>query len=475
MTLHQDKIKNPFKVQKLSLIQRSITGEKRGGKKEPRLLDLDAPADGNQTKQNSKTCSRLPKKAKTSTQNSTEPQFVFEDSVGENIEIEQVPLLLPVGDCDTNAVQTFVLQNDDSVLSANAQFLSDVTTSPDETLCYEYYVAPDYTDELKESFNLLRTPEKKSCSQVAEEIDYVEKYRIDESLFDESVFDKPKFPTSDWNVVKLEHNYFAKEEFLYDDDLKTMVPKVLFRNNGRPDSGVRCSSDLVQFVKIDNWLKCSIINECILSEMTVRNGLDRYCFVDSCYYNDVACSHVSDGLFMNLQQSKASSKRGLFVVMNTDLQRGKHWMLGCISLDKKVICICESMIHKQRDYSTLFLNLFKIAQIALLTNQRSTKFDEWKFHLFNDIAQQPNSWDCGVFVYFYMKQILLKQSLQICNCVSERENVKVVLATPYKTKKLSRLQKKLGFTQRQYNEIRSNNQLVPFVFGKGCDQVLHKT
>ena len=252
-----------------------------------------------------------------------------------------------------------------------------------------------------------------------------------------------------------------------------MVPEVLFANKGRSDKGVRCSSDLVPHVKIDNWLDSSIINECILSEMTVRNGLDQYCFVDSSYYNDIACFYVSEGLFNTLQQSKASSKRGLFVVMNTDLQKGKHWMLGCISLDKKVICICDSMIHQQRDYNTLFLNLFKIGQIDILTNQCATKFDDWKFYLFNDIAQQPNSWDCGVFVYFYMKQILLKQSPQICDCVSERENVKVVLSTPYEMKKLPRFGKNLGSTQRQYNEIICYKKSVAFFFVKGCDQVLH--
>lgn len=45
MTLHQDKIKNPFKVQRLSLIQRSVNGERtekrKSGKKNPQPLDMD--------------------------------------------------------------------------------------------------------------------------------------------------------------------------------------------------------------------------------------------------------------------------------------------------------------------------------------------------------------------------------------------------------------------------------------------------
>ena len=152
-------------------------------------------------------------------------------------------------------------------------------------------------------------------------------------------------------------------------------------------------------------------------------------------------------------------------------------MLGCIFLDNKTICICDSIINKQRDYRTLFVNLFKITQVALLTNQLATTAEEWKFALFSDIAQQPNSWDCGVFVYFYTKSIIAKQSLKRCDCKIERNLVKNVLGMSYQAPKLPRIDlKALGFTQRQYNEIIKppKPQTIVFYFGAGCDDFFSK-
>ena len=56
--------------------------------KKPRLLDLDTPVGEGQAKQKLKTYSRPSKKPKASTQESTEPQFVLENPLGEKIDIQ---------------------------------------------------------------------------------------------------------------------------------------------------------------------------------------------------------------------------------------------------------------------------------------------------------------------------------------------------------------------------------------------------
>ena len=121
-------------------------------------------------------------------------------------------------------------------------------------------------------------------------------YNIEQiKLLAEQLFDEPEPIIGDSRVVMLDHNYAGEEIFVYDADLKDMVPEILFNPQ--------------------RMCPCRTFN----SKM-----LDTFCFVDSSYYNDIASSYVSECFYNNLQRSNACLKRGVFVVMNTDLQRSKR-------------------------------------------------------------------------------------------------------------------------------------------------------
>lgn len=194
---------------------------------------------------------------------------------------------------------------------------------------------------------------------------------------------------------------------------------------------MRCSSDLAELILEDNWLNSSIVNEAALAEITRQSKNDLFCFLDSSLYGDVVDSSRSGPLVGYLQRAQAETKKRMLIIINTNLQLGIHWILGYIKFDEKTILICDSMIHQERNYEYIFRNLFKLVKLVLQLKQMKTDINQWKFVILTDLDQQPNSWDCGVYVCLYIKQILAQKSLKNCDCLKEREYVRALLNVPY--------------------------------------------
>ena len=71
--------------------------------------------------------------------------------------------------------------------------------------------------------------------------------------------------------------------------------------------------------------------------------------------------------------------------------------------------------------------LIKVLRLNELLKENVFDFSEWTFAICKDSAQQPNDYDCGVYVCFYARQILDGKSLKDCDATKERENIQQIL------------------------------------------------
>ena len=111
----------------------------------------------------------------------------------------------------------------------------------------------------------------------------------------------------------------------------------------------------------------------------------------------------------HLKQKEVQYTYVLFVPLNTNLNNGQHWFLGCIFFPLKRIVIFDSNFSNEKDYSEYFQLLFNIVELCFLLADRNIEsIAEWKFSLASsrELPQQSNDFDCGVMMCLYMYAIL---------------------------------------------------------------------
>ncbi|XP_065675504.1 uncharacterized protein LOC136091725 [Hydra vulgaris] len=109
-----------------------------------------------------------------------------------------------------------------------------------------------------------------------------------------------------------------------------------------------------------------------------------------------------------MHQHDVLNKDFILVNINTDIERGNHWILGVISLNNNYICIFDSLRlnNNRREH---FVELMKIAQISSTLAQSKLDMSKFKFYYSLDCEQQNNSFDCGVYVILWVYQIIKGQ------------------------------------------------------------------
>ena len=429
-TGHKNKISEKVPCQKLSSVQRSKTFEKKGGKKQPRALDLDPEVSltHRDFKKSSKGrfATEVQKSDKTYSKKAKHDLGKLDDFINNDLP----PLSSPVDDLKSRTLALSL----SPMVSENFEHLSselpikklDVILSP-----------PRKTFDVELAYELLLSPSHPSNPSISTSFDtsldsYAQKYSAEHQEWYDSVM-KETFAIPE--IVKLDHNYAAKENLVYHSDLKCSLEYMPEVRTVDSETGLKSNPDLAKFIKMDNWLLDDIVNECSDAIITLQNKYKSFFLIDSNYYQSLANSFPSDGLYNHLYRWQAASKNGAFVIINTDLQKGFHWMLGYILFDKRTITVCDPLLDEERDYKTCFCNLFRLVKLVNYLKGDSTQIDQWKFVKLIDICQQPNTWDCGTLVCYYIKQILsnksVKRHLTRKECAKERDFLKQLLSNEY--------------------------------------------
>lgn len=98
------------------------------------------------------------------------------------------------------------------------------------------------------------------------------------------------------------------------------------------------------------------------------------------------------------------NKDMILVCINTDPNRGMHWILGIIHVKIKKIIILDSSLNKKSKQSIHFSKLIEIIQLCYnfenYTKNAQLTFSrkEWKLVYASDAIQQKSLFDCGLFV-----------------------------------------------------------------------------
>ena len=101
-------------------------------------------------------------------------------------------------------------------------------------------------------------------------------------------------------------------------------------------TGLKSNPDLVKLIQVDNWLLHGIQTTVDLLPTVFRAIV---CTIPSCRW-------------------RAVSKHAAFVVMDSNSQKGFHWMLCDILFDERTVTVCDPLLDEERDYRACFRNLF---------------------------------------------------------------------------------------------------------------------
>ena len=406
VTAHGDKINNPFKIKRLSLIQRHVTGEGVGGKMKSRPGDLDpSPLSKakNQLHKSKKTFSKTAK----STLPSEEINFLFgDDHYGHERVLDGIPeVALKHQTISTlfspSCVDVIVPVNNENVAIEILDNV-DLETGP-KSLVFDSQTKIDFEEECE-----IILPSKS--------------YSIKDLR----------------TTIQLEHNYALpqpkkikqKNQSALDlfDKLLAEIPATELN----PVTGIVSNVKLADEITTDSLLFEESINEFAKCQIVLNGFSESVHLCDTYYYSNVDNRAPVTTLVSCLEFANAITKKFFFVIMNTDSFSGSHWFLGIILFDEKTIVICDSLQRPLIEYRKPFENLFKIGLFTFYAKFQQTNSDEWKFVLCDDVARQPNTYDCGVYCCYYIKQILAKLPLNVCDHIEERHCVIETLRKEYK-------------------------------------------
>ena len=416
---HKRDIKDSYPAQKLGVVARKRTGESIGGRKAPRLMDLDL--DDRQFDNFSKQ-SKLESVAEFKVQ---KPRRTYSKTTTQSSTFH---LVSNEGDQLNTDLKAFVESGYNELLQDSE---------------------PDFSNELSILDSPKRTYAQSDCNIVPAN-SFLETFQ---AIYPFEFYSIKELRTSS----KLDHGYcksplrpkeIKKSPFVRFDELCSELPVT----DHNPVSNFKSSIKLANSITPTLWLWEDMVNE-FAEYQIVTNGLcDSIFLIDSFFYSDVCRCVVEDSIISRLEFADAATKEIFLVVMNTDPVKRVHWFLGIVLFKKKMIVICDSIRKPLTNYKKAFTNLYKIVLLTFFYQKKQTKVKDWKFCVCDDVAQQHNTYDYGVFVCFFIKQILSGQSLETCNHIDKRNYLIDVLKREYPAYPLTG-QRNRFFTKSQLYEI----------------------
>lgn len=152
------------------------------------------------------------------------------------------------------------------------------------------------------------------------------------------------------------------------------------------------------------WINDQIINH--FMELLARRSNGNVQFIDSQFYPPY-CKYGYKNVKSLTKQKNIFNYDMVLVPL---LVNGNHWCLGVISPPQRHIQLYDSMRCADRDYDYVFEKLFDF-----LKDECNERFDnpldtsEWIRDCVDDIPQQSNGFDCGVFVCVYAEYVTRNQ------------------------------------------------------------------
>ena len=198
-----------------------------------------------------------------------------------------------------------------------------------------------------------------------------------------------------------------------------------------PTTRIRSNKSLSLAITAVSWLNDEHVNESMKFLLKKRNAFDKFYFCPT-YYSGISIttSHAY-GILGHLERFQSVKKSVFLLPFNTSIFHGAHWMLGIALIEKKTLVICNPLLSGKYSYERFFNMLIKVLRLNELLKDNVFDFSEWTFAICKDVAQQPNDFDCGVYVCFYARQILDGKSLRDCDAIKERENVQQIFSQDY--------------------------------------------
>ena len=155
---------------------------------------------------------------------------------------------------------------------------------------------------------------------------------------------------------------------------------------------------------------------------------------------------------------------------NTSFDYGSHWMLGIVLIEERTLVICNSHLNGDYDYEIYFNNLIRILRLNELSKGTDIiNISDWNFVVCSDLAQQPNSCDCGVYVCFYVRRILEKESMDVCDHILERDYIRQILSQDYLEVSSKGRRKRPSYNLGQLNAVIFTSFKLNFVYAESAE------
>ena len=154
------------------------------------------------------------------------------------------------------------------------------------------------------------------------------------------------------------------------------------------------------------WLNDEVINS-YLSLLNKRvNNCHIVVVVSSLVYSlflDNKTNSVKNWIKKNVKHIHQLNE--IYIPINVN---GNHWCLVVVNVHKKQIELFDSMLSTRSDASSSSSIISNVCTFLMLFTETtsSTKIIHWNSVIRNDVAQQMNSIDCGVFILEYARRIM---------------------------------------------------------------------
>ena len=399
-------VKDQVPMRSLLAVGRSYTREPKGGKKQPRLLDLN-PED------------------RASLHSDTRDAPV---SVAESI--------VACGNDTNDAVR--VSDSTDAFVSSKKQQVASVNIIGKPTFVSKKRPAVVFEQVKKSNKREKTTPDSDVILTKKNRAQQKTKSKGSQKWIENELEDTKKKPSK---ALLNQFDYYVREampDFLEPVD--------------DPVTGLRSNKSLSNAITDNSWLTGDMIDECCQFMILEKKKQDKFFSIPPNYAITVANEDRSSLIIKHLEQFQAHTKSIFLMPLKTNVF-GDHWILGVVSFEKKKMLLLNSLLSEPESYWSHFNYMISVVKINEKLQKREFDLSEWEFIDCLDIAQQPNTFDCGVFVTFFVKQILDQKSLIECNHVEEQKPVKNMFKIDYRPNRgIGKLPKK-SLNLSEFDEI----------------------
>lgn len=151
-----------------------------------------------------------------------------------------------------------------------------------------------------------------------------------------------------------------------------------------------------------NWLNDQVMN--MYGELIMESAHHKVHFLNSFFHRQLMTKGY-DGVKRWTKQVDLFSKSLLLVPIHLEV----HWCLVTADIDKKKICLYDSQGHTLQKVAR---NILKYLMTEAKEKKQTSFENGWAVSFDEEIPQQTNENDCGVFVLEYSRCLALAQPLQ---------------------------------------------------------------